>query len=907
MTPRSWERAKENLSDELESHLRMAIAERVERGEDPAEARAAALREMGNLPLIEEVTRERWGWLWLEHLLHDTRYALRQLRRAPAFTATAVLTLAFGIGANLGVFQFLYAVILAELPVSHPEELVTVHAARTPFDQAWLVSYSAYKRMRASTPEAPLLATTGTAREGLNLPNGALGKPACQMVSDNYFNVLGVVPAAGRFFIPAEDAPGQGEWPAVLRYDYARDTFGSAQQAVGQHFYLNGRPFVVIGVAHRRFLGDVTGNAPDLWMPLAMQSTGGFDRAFDSLGPGHDVNLNKPWYNQPTIFWLTLIARVPRERRAAVLAEWDQVFRPDRELMTEATAEPAVKSAMLRATTTLVPAGQGRGNMREDFSVPLMLLMALSASIFLVGCLNLANLQLARLNTRAQELGVRMALGASHGRLLRQIVVEDALVLAIGCALAFVMGRMASAILVRWASNHNAQLTFDLHASLPFVTLGIALMLLSLLSFSIFPGIVFLRTTVAQTAGSRAKVSGISQTARQRQRSNALLVAQVSLSLLLSTMSACFAATLVHWETVDVGMDREHLLSVHVDMHQHRYLGDHRKELPDLYSRMRNRLQALPGVRSAAVDMCGNLNCGWNTALYVFGRNDLTNGQVHGQEDHVGPAFFATMGTPLLRGREFSSADADKTQRVAIISRSYARQLFGDTDPIGQWVGYLPAPNDHEFLIVGEVADARVNGPEREPPPVVYMSIDQRPDPVNNIRVRGVGDPRQLSGGVVQALHEVDPTLSIVEVVPFSTELNGGLGTEKLLARLAGVYASLTLLLVAIGFYGVMSSRTSRRRSEFGIRLALGATRGHIQMLIVGQTARILLAGVLPGAVVSFLAVRTASRLLYGTVGANSLAIMAASVVLALAGLIATLIPARRAAYADPLETLRSE
>jgi predicted permease len=902
-----WERAKENLSEELEAHLQMAIAERVADGEDPVQARAAALRELGNVPLIEDVTRERWGWMWLENLLHDTRYALRQLRRAPAFSVTALLTLAFGIGANLGVFQLLYAVILAELPVPHPEELVTVHAARTPFDQAWFVSYSAYQRLRASTPEAPLLATTGSAHEDLQLPNGALGKPSCQMVSDNYFDVLGVAPAAGRFFIPAEDAPGQGEWPAVLRYDYARDTFGSAQQAVGQHMLLNGRPFVVIGVAHRRFLGDITGYATDLWMPLALQSTGGFDRAFDSLGPGHDVNLHKPWYNQPGIFWLALIARVPAERRAAVLAKWDQVFRPDRELMTEATADPAVISALLRASTELVPAGQGRGNMRENFSAPLVLLMALSASIFLVGCLNLANLQLARLNTRAQELGVRMALGASRGRLLLQLVLEDALIVVAGCASAFVMGRMASAILVRWASNHNRLITLDLHSSLPFVALGVALMLLSLLSFSIFPGIVFIRTTVAQSAGSGTKVSGISQTARQRWRSNALLVAQVSFSLLLSTMSACFAATLAHWETVDVGMDREHLLSVHVDMHQYRYTGEHRSILPALYRRMQERLHALPGIRSAAVDMCGNLSCGWNTALYVFGRSGLTNGQVHGQEDHVGLGFFATMGTPILRGRDFSSADTDKTQRVAIISRSYARQLFGDTDPIGQWVGYQPAPNDHEFLIVGEVADARVNGPEREPPPVVYMSIDQSPDPVNNIRVRAIGDPRQLSDSVRQALHEVDPTLPVVEVVPFSTELNGGLGTEKLLARLAGVYASLTLLLVAIGFYGVMSSRATRRKSEFGIRLALGATRGHIQMLFVGQTVHILLTGILPGAILSILAVRAASHFLYGSVSANSLAIIAASLVLAFAGSVATLLPACRAALADPLETLRSE
>ena len=899
-----WERAKESLSEEIESHLQMAITERVARGEDPAHARTAALREIGNLPLIEDVTRERWGWMWLENLLHDTRYALRQLRRAPAFTATALLTLAFGIGANLGVFQLLYAVILAELPIPHPEEVVRIHAARTPFDQSWTISYPAYQRLRAATPDVPLIATAYAQDATLGLPNRAATDVSCRLVSDNYFSGLGVTAAAGRMFVQADDRIGQDEWPVVLRYDFARNTFGSAQQAVGTHILLNNRAFVVIGVAHRRFLGDITGFAPDMWLPLALQSTGAFAVPWDSLGPGYDVHLGKPWYNQPTIFWLELTARIPAERRAAVLAHWDQAFRNDREVMTEATADPAVKAALLHAKTGIAPLSEN--GMRRRFMGPLTLLMALSASIFLVGCLNLANLQLARLHSRAHELSVRMALGARSGRLIRQIVLEDSLLVVGGSLCAFVLGRSASGILVRWASNRNSAFTFDLHPNLPLAALGVGLMLLSLLCFSILPAVIFIRYGVAQTAGSRAKVAGISQTARQRLRSNVLLCTQVSLSLLLSTMSACFAATLVHWETMDVGMDREHVLIVRPELHQPRYT-DHSEKLPELYNRIQERLQALPGVRSAAVEMCGGIHCGWITALYVHGRNDLTDVQVHGQEDHVGLGFFSTLGIPILRGRDFSPSDTDKTQPVAIISRGYARQLFGDADPIGHSVGYGPAPNDHKFLIVGEVADARVNGAEREAPPVVYMSINQNPAPVNSIRVRAVGDPRQLSESVRRALYEIDPALPVSGIVPLATELNGDLGTEKLLARLAGIYASLTLLLVAIGFYGVMSSRTARRRSEFGIRIALGANRHEIQMLIVGQTVRILLAGILPGAILSILAVRIAGHFLYGSVSENSLAIIASSLVLAFIGAVATVIPARRAAHADPLETLRSE
>jgi predicted permease len=858
------------------------------------------------LKQVKDSVREARIGNLLQSVFTDFRYALRQLRRAPAFTATALLTLAFGIGVNLGVFQLLYSVILADLPVAHPEELVAIHAARTPFDQAWLVSYSAYQRLRESTPDIPILASASSGEADLELADRSVSKHDCELVSDNYFSVLGVGPAAGRLFVESDLTIGQSEWPVVVRYAFARDTFGSAQRAVGQHIRLNGRQFVVVGVAREGFLGEISGYAPDIWLPLALQSTGAFGSAFDSLGPGHAVELSKPWYNQPTIFWLSLIARVPSERRAATVAKWDQVFRSDRELMTEATTDPAIKSALLRATTELVLARQGRGDMRERFAAPLTLLMALSVSIFLVGCLNLANLQLARLNARAQEVGLRMALGASNVRILRQIVFEDVLIILAGSAAAFVMGRSAAAILVQWVSSHSRLLTVDLHPSLPIGALGIALMLFSLLSFSILPCIIFMRTGVAHVAGSRAKVAGISQNARQRWRSNLLLGMQVALSLLLSTLSGCFAATLVHWETVDVGMDREHVLSVQVDMDRYRYV-DQRDRLPALYGQIQERLGALPGVRGAAIGMCSSIHCGWNTALYVRGRSNLSNGQVHGQEDHVTPGFFSTVGIPILRGRDFSASDTEETQPVAIISRRYARQLFGDADPVGQWVGYEPAPNDHEFLIVGEVADAHLNGPENDAPPFVYMNIEQRPAPASNIRVRAIGDPRQISGGVRDALHSVDPTLPIDEIVLLSTELNSDLGAEKLLARLAGIYASLTLLLAAVGFYGVMSSRTARRMSEFGIRLALGASRRNIQMLIVRQTGRILIVGIVPGAILSILGVRAASHFLYGSVSANALAIIAASFVLALAGSVATLIPARRAALADPLEALRSE
>ena len=901
---RFWQRAKQDLTEELEAHLRLAIVDRVANGEEPSEARAAALRELGNVALIQDVTRELRGWVWLENFLYDVRHALRHLVRSPAFTATALLTLAFGIGANLGVFQLLYAVVAAQLPVPRPAEIVRVHAALSPFDQSWTISYPAYQRLRSATPDIPLIATASANDVTFQIPSNLPFKVPCESVSDNYFSGLGIMPAAGRMFIDADGRIGQDEWPVVLRYAFARKTFGSAAQAVGQHVRINGKPFHVIGVAGRRFLGDVTGHAPDLWFPLALQSTGAFAIPWDSLGPNHDVSLDKPWYNQSTVFWLFLTARIPTQRRAQVLAHWDQVFRQDREVMTEATADQAARSEMLQMKTTLVPFSQN--GMRHHFASPLALLMALSGSIFLVGCLNLANLQLARLDARSHELGIRMALGASRRRLIWQVILEDAVLVAAGAVCASLLGHVACNILLRWSANRNTVYTLDLHPNWPLAGLGAGLMLVSFFVFSVIPAMLSIRSSASRAAGSRARVAGGSQSSQHRLRANVLLGAQVSLSLLLSTMSACFAATLVHWETVDVGMDREHVLIVHPELHDPRY-ADHPELLLNLYQRILNRLQSLPGVRSAAVEMCGDLHCGWSTALYVHGRGNLTDGQVHGQEDHVGLGFFSTLGIPFLRGRDFSSSDTDKGQRVAILSRAYARQLFGDADPIGQQVGYGPAPNDHRFVIVGEVADARVNGAQHDKPAVVYMDINQSPQPVDSIRLRTSGDPRQLSESVRRALFEVDPTLPIGEILALADDLEGDLGSETLLARLASCYAALTLLLVAIGFYGVMASRTRRRRKEFGIRLALGATRRHIQMLVLSQAGLVLLAGILPGIALSLFAMRTERSLLYGTVSANATAIFAASLALALAGTAATLVPARRAASTDPVETLHEE
>jgi hypothetical protein len=312
-------------------------------------------------------------------------------------------------------------------------------------------------------------------------------------------------------------------------------------------------------------------------------------------------------------------------------------------------------------------------------------------------------------------------------------------------------------------------------------------------------------------------------------------------------------------------------------------------------------------VRDAAVHMCTIPNCGWNTAVHVFGRPEMAESQLHGKEDHVGVGYFRTLGIPLLRGRDFSKEDNQRSQLVAILSRSYARKLFGDESPLGHWIGYSVPPGDHQFLVVGEVADARVDGLRSNAPPVAYLPIDQSPAPVQSVEVRVRGPWNNLPADIRDRLYKIAPALPVTEIVPLDLEFDDGLSTEALLARLTSIFGALTLALAALGFYGLLSFRVARRTSEIGIRMALGATRSQVRALFLGQTLQILIAGLIPGAALALGTSYLARKLLYGTGRMDIWALGFAAFVLAAAGLLATLVPAHQAASIDPMRALRSE
>jgi predicted permease len=386
--------------------------------------------------------------------------------------------------------------------------------------------------------------------------------------------------------------------------------------------------------------------------------------------------------------------------------------------------------------------------------------------------------------------------------------------------------------------------------------------------------------------------------------SSVLLAGQVSLSLLLLSMAALFTRTLLNLNRIDAGLDREHLLSVHLDLASG---GWDSRELTGQNTRILDKLRSLPYVRDAAMLMCRVPNCIWHTAIHVAGHPELAEAQLHGEENHVSAGYFHTLGIPLLRGRVFAEGDRRGSQPVAVLSHGFAQKLFGGEDPVGHYVGYDAPPADHAFLVVGEVGDAQVDGLRRPAPPVAYFSLEQGTNPAANIEVRAIGSPVDISADIRRSLFAVDPNLPIFEIVPLDTELADGLSTEKLLARLTAIFGVLTLALAGIGFYGLLSFQVQRRTSEIGVRMALGATRGQVQGMFLRQTLGILVAGVIPGIVLTELVGRTARTLLYGVRESNPWTLLLAVCVLLSCGLLATLFPARRAASVDPIKALRAE
>jgi predicted permease len=904
-------RRESEIDEELRFHLDAEAEEREAAGVPAADARRAARFDLGNVAVIAEDTRAAWGWTTLEQLRQDLRYAIRTLVKSRAFTATAVLCLALGIGANTLLYSLTDAILLRELPVRDPQNLVRM-TWRTPKSEnhgfsrhdsavrdpsagytGGVFSYAAFELFkRHEHIFSSVFAYQSTGPLSLTI-HDQTGPARGEYVSGGYFRGLGIAPAAGRLL--GDDDDREGAPPVVMVTAALADgRFGGPDAAVGQTVHVNNAPFVVVGVLPRTFFGTDPGVTPDLYTPLRSTFVVEASRTIESL---------RARFDDSSEGWLEIMARlraeVSLERAQATLAPPFQQF-------TNHVKETGDSWSQAPALA-LVPGGQGIDGLRRSYSTPLLLLMGLAGLILLLACANVANLLLARSAARAREIAVRMSLGAARARVVRQLLTES---LALSCAggvlgigIAVLGERLVSAFLT------NGQFDFTVRADLNWRVLLFATGL-SFVTSGVFGLVPAIRSTrsVLLPAIRDARSTPASPSSRRAGLTRTIVVVQMGATLILLIVSGLFARTLAGYAAVDLGFNPDRVLTVRVDAKQAGFGTD---DAMTIYGDLQRRFASVPGVIAVGMSESAILGDGTSTTTVVpAGREAKASVPVL----NVGPGFLSAMEVPLARGREIGEIDTRPGAKpVVVVSEAYARAYFGDANPVGQ---ILRIPNDSDrvaalrFEIVGVARDVRYGRLLVERPPVVYVPFSQTIfDELRQIvfEIRTSSDPSRHEPAVRQIVHDASSRLSITRMATQASLIDRVIATPILLTRVCVTFAILALAIAVVGLYGSVAYDVSRRAPEIGVRMALGARRGQIVRLVLGNVLVLAAAGIVLGVPGALFAATFAKAYLFGVTSGDPLTIAAAAGVLLSATLIAAYAPARAAAGLDRTSALRGE
>ena len=850
-------READEVRRELQAHVAQEIEEHLADGQSPQAARHAALRTVGNLTLIEEQVRDLSPWVWWDRVRQDVRYALRSFRRQPAFSITAVLTLGLGIGANGAIFSVVDALVLRSLPVQHPEELVVIRDAENGNH-----SYPDYIALRDNDKLTVLFAASSLLRETV-VAGGEAETVPVRLVTANYFTALGVVPAAGRLMGGSDTAS-----EAVISDGYWMRRFGRSPDVLGRPIRVNGVDLVIVGVSARGFFGETPGESPDVFASMAVQ--------------------RPQWLNERGFSWLYLMGRLKRgvsvaEAQSSVSAR------------VAAAAGPDVKNA---ATRTVVMAGtSGNPRWRERVGSPLWIMTAVVGIVLLIACANLATLLLTRGAARQHEIAMRMAIGASRARIVRQLLTEALVLSAMGGAVSLLFAAWGGRLLVGMASSIGTgpQLQLDVAVDTRLLLFTSVVSLVAGLLFGLLPSIREGSEAGRHLASSQSRIVGTNRSWGLR---GALIAGQAALSLVLVAGSIMFLRTLRNLETQPLGFRTEGLLRVEIEP-ERGY-----EPPPATALRLIERLAAIPGVDSATTVGFGTLsNRGGVTGLQIDGFTPRDAQDQRSRADWVGPDYLRVAGVRLVGGREFSKRDDAAAPLVAIVNQAAARFYFGsDAAALGRRFTF----NQREYEIVGIAGNAKY-AELREPTlRMIYFSTLQRPGGFNAIELRS--SPREIATlvpTVRAAVREVDPRLTVADARTLAQRVTETLGREHLVASLSSVFGGLTLLLVSVGIYGSLAFIVGQRTRELGVRLALGSRRTGVVWLVVRDVLATVLVGAAIGTAAAIGAARLVRSLLFGLEPADPITLAIAAGLLLTVALVAGLLPALRAASLDPAEVLR--
>jgi predicted permease len=829
--------------EELQFHLSMRQQRLIESGVPPREARWRARRELGNPTALAEQALESWRYLLLDTLLQDVRFSVRTLRRNPGFTATAVLSLALGIGANTAIFRLFDALLVRPLPVASPEELVLA-TQRFEDRQSLMLNNRQREALAGSETLAGLCASRhsrlrATVSEEPQFIEGMLA-------SGNCFSLLGVPAVLGRTITEEDDRPSGAQPVAVLSYGYWQRQFGADPGVLGQTIALQDRMFTIAGVAPRGFIGLEPGTPADVIVPLS--------------------TLGGPLLTNPDVFWLRMLGR----RKPGVSIEQVQADLGVRFARVPRNGDAKGPAPRLE----VVPAGSGFGDVRTEFALPLRIVMAAVALVLLIACMNLASLLLARASRRRQEIGLRMALGAGRVRLLRQLLTESLLLSCLGGLLGFGIALALSPALVQRISRGRTAILLDLAPDWRMLAFTAGASLLTGVLFGMVP---------ALRATRRNDASGAQHTSRvkpgSRGWSAALIVSQVALCVVVLVSAGLLLRSLRKLQQVDPGFRKGHLLvlSIRPDNYEDRAAAR-------LHQELYRRFASLPGVESVTTF----------DDVPLGGANVTTNDF---SINRVGPRFFETMGIPLLAGRALNEQDALGQRPAVAISESVARRFFADRNPLGEHLDVMGADGE----VVGVVGDARYRGLRLPAEPMVYQPALGS----GSYAIRTTGDPATLAGAVRRELREAAPDVAVWSVG--AHDVDATLAREHVVSELCSWFGGFALLIASIGLYGRLSYAVSERTGEIGVRVVLGARQNQVVWMVLRDALTLTLWGIAIGVPLAVGSTRVFRSLLFEVTATDAATFAVIVAVIFGVSLIAALPPARRAAGVDPVISLRTQ
>jgi putative ABC transport system permease protein len=887
-------RRDDDLRDELRAHLDMATADRVARGEAPADAAASARRQLGNLGQIQETTRDVWGRRWVEHAAQDLRYAWRILRRNPGFAAVAILSLALGIGANTALFEVVDAVRLRSLPIADPAGLYDIRpasmdGARGAFQSPHPVLTQPIWRQFIARQQA-FDGLFAWSRASLNLAQGGEARPAESVyASGGFFTTLGIRPAVGRLLSSDDDRPGCVP-RAVLGNAFWRRVFGGDATVVGRTITLRSHPVEIVGVAPPDFHGLEVGRTFDVVLPLCAEP------ALSDDGKGRA--------DAGTTWWLHVDGRLKpgwtRERATSHLT----AISPDVFRAALPAGYPAVSvEKYLAMRLTAQPGGQGLSQLRDAYESPLWLLLGVAGLVLIIACANLANLLLARATAREREISVRLGLGASRGRVIRQLLAESLLLAVIGTAGAVLLARIMGRWLVSALETTGNPITLPLGADWRVLGFAAALAIATCLLFGLAPAIRGTRVAASSVlrASARGATAGREPVALRR----GLVVVQIALSVALLFGSLLFARTLMNVLHVDPGFRSDGLITAEINSTA---LGLPAAQRVAQQIRIRERVRGIPGVLGASevavVPISGDV--GGND---VWPADDPAR-KFNTYVNYVGAGYFAVIGVPFSAGRDFDARDAPESTPVVIVNETFAATLGGAGASVGHRITREPTPRNPEktYEIVGVVKDSNYRTLKEERYPTMYYAGSQGllGGTYTGLMIRSALPPAATTAAITAALANIDPRIGVTyAIVP--TMIRDTLVQERLLAALSGGFGLLAAILTVVGLYGLIAYSVTRRSTEIGVRMALGATGRDILRLVLRETAFLLGVGAAAGCVLALAAGPAAASLLFHVAPYDPAALAGAVVTLSMIALAASYVPARRATRIEPVVALRTD